>query len=39
MEVEAILGNTIRAARRENVSTPKLDGVYALMKMIQASFE
>lgn len=39
MEVEAILGNTIRAARRENISTPKLDGVYALMKMIQASFE
>ena len=39
MEVEAILGNTIRAARRENVSTPKLDGVYALMKMLQASFE
>lgn len=37
MEVEAILGNTIRAARREGVNTPKLDGVYALMQMLQAT--
>jgi 2-dehydropantoate 2-reductase len=36
MEVEAILGNTVRAARKHGVSTPILETVYALAKMIEA---
>jgi len=36
MEVEAILGNTVRAARKHGVSTPILETVYALTKMIEA---
>jgi 2-dehydropantoate 2-reductase len=33
MEIEAILGNAIRAAQREGVSCPTLDTLYALMKL------
>ncbi|MCK5120448.1 MAG: 2-dehydropantoate 2-reductase [Methylococcales bacterium] len=33
MEIEAILGNTVRAAQRVNVSCPRLDSLYALMKL------
>ena len=36
LEVEAILGNVVRAARRQTVATPALDSLYALMKMVQA---
>jgi 2-dehydropantoate 2-reductase len=36
MEIEAILGNTVRAARRHSVATPILDALYALAKMIEA---
>lgn len=35
MEVEAILGNTVRAARKHGVSTPILETLYALTKMIE----
>ncbi|HJV82836.1 2-dehydropantoate 2-reductase [Noviherbaspirillum sp.] len=35
MEVEAILGNAVRAGRRENVDIPVLESLYALMKMVQ----
>jgi 2-dehydropantoate 2-reductase len=34
MEIEAILGNTVRAARRVGVATPNLDAIYALAKMV-----
>jgi ketopantoate reductase len=34
MESEAILGNTVRAARKVGVATPNLDAVYALAKMV-----
>lgn len=33
METEAILGNTLRAARRLGVAAPHLESVYALMKL------
>ncbi len=33
METEAILGNAVRAARREQVPAPHLEAVYALMKL------
>lgn len=36
MEIEAILGNTVRAARLHGVATPILDALYALAKMIEA---
>jgi len=36
MEIEAILGNTVRAARKHGVVTPILDALYALAKMIEA---
>jgi 2-dehydropantoate 2-reductase len=36
MEIEAILGNTVRAARQHGVTTPILDTLYALAKMIEA---
>jgi 2-dehydropantoate 2-reductase len=36
MEIEAILGNTVRAARKHGVSTPILETLYALAKMIEA---
>lgn len=31
LEVEAILGNAVRAARREGVSVPRLESLYALL--------
>ena len=34
MEIEAILGNTIRAARKLGVVTPNLDAIYAIAKMV-----
>jgi 2-dehydropantoate 2-reductase len=34
MEIEAILGNTVRAARKLGVATPTLDAVYALATMV-----
>ena len=37
MEVEAIMGNTIRIARKHGVKTPLLDGLYALAKALDAS--
>lgn len=36
MEIEAILGNTVRIARKRGVSTPVLETLYALTKMIEA---
>ena len=33
METEVILGNAVRAGRRENVDIPALKNLYALMKM------
>ncbi|MBM0103677.1 2-dehydropantoate 2-reductase [Steroidobacter sp. S1-65] len=36
MEIEAILGNTVRAARKHGVSAPILETLYALTKMIEA---
>lgn len=36
MEIEAILGNTVRAARKHGVATPILDTLYSLAKMIEA---
>jgi 2-dehydropantoate 2-reductase len=35
MEIEAILGNTVRAARTHGVDTPILETLYALTKMIE----
>lgn len=35
MEIEAILGNTVRAARQHGVSVPILETLYALAKMIE----
>lgn len=34
MEIEAILGNTVRAARKLGVATPNLDAIYAMAKMV-----
>lgn len=34
MEIEAILGNTVRAARKVGVATPNLDAIYAIGKMV-----
>lgn len=36
VEVEVILGNALRVARKRGVSTPILDNTYRLMKLIQA---
>lgn len=35
METEVILGNAVRAARREGVTVPALEALYALMKMVE----
>jgi len=35
MEIEVILGNTVRAGRREKVAIPALEALYALMKMVE----
>jgi len=37
METEAILGNTLRAASRLNVDTPKLEMLYSLMQMLETT--
>ena len=37
MEIEAILGNTVRAAQREYVACPTIDALYALMKLKELS--
>ncbi len=37
MEIEAILGNTIRAAQREKTACPTLEALYALMKLKELS--
>jgi 2-dehydropantoate 2-reductase len=37
MEIEAILGNTVRAARKLGVATPNLDAIYALATMVAGS--
>ena len=37
MEIEAILGNTVRAAQREQVACPTIDALYALMKLKELS--
>ncbi len=34
MEIEAILGNTVRVARKVGVATPTLDAIYALATMV-----
>jgi 2-dehydropantoate 2-reductase len=39
MEVEVILGNAVRAGRRENVRIPLLESLYALMKMVERKNE
>lgn len=36
MEVEAIVGNTVRAAQRHGVAVPTLETLYGLMKITQA---
>jgi 2-dehydropantoate 2-reductase len=36
MEIEAILGNVVRTARARGVSTPILDTLYRLAKMVEA---
>jgi 2-dehydropantoate 2-reductase len=33
MEIEAILGNAVRAAQRHKIAAPTLDALYALMKL------
>ena len=35
METEVILGNAVRAGRRESVAIPSLEALYALMKMVE----
>jgi len=35
MEIEAILGNTLSAAKRQQIDSPVLDTLYALMKLRQ----
>jgi len=35
MEIEAILGNTVRAARKVGIATPNLDAIYAIAKMVE----
>ena len=37
MEIEAILGNVVREARRLSVATPTLDALYALAKMVEGN--
>jgi 2-dehydropantoate 2-reductase len=34
MEIEAIIGNTVRVGRKVGVATPNLDAIYALAKMV-----
>jgi len=37
MEIEAILGNVVRAARKLEIGTPALDAIYAIAKMVEAA--
>ncbi len=39
MEIEAILGNVVRTARRLGVATPRLETIYAVAKMIEGAPE
>jgi 2-dehydropantoate 2-reductase len=39
MEIEAILGNTVRAGLKTGTPTPTLDALYALAKMIEGKRE
>lgn len=39
MEIEVILGNTVRAGRRAAVQIPKLEALYALMQALEAMTE
>lgn len=39
METEVILGNAVRAGRREGVAIPVLESLYALMKMVERKLE
>jgi 2-dehydropantoate 2-reductase len=39
METEAILGNTVRAARRSNIKCPRLETLYGLMKLLELSLK
>lgn len=36
MEIEAILGNVVRAGRRAGVAMPALESIYALAKMVES---
>jgi 2-dehydropantoate 2-reductase len=33
MEIEVILGNTVRASRREGIDSPYLESLYATLKL------
>ena len=35
MEIEAILGNVVRAGREHAVSIPTLEAIYAIAKMVE----
>ena len=37
MEIEAILGNAVRAGRKNNVAMPALESIYALARMIEGA--
>ena len=37
MEIEAILGNAVRAGRKLNVPMPALEAIYALARMIEGA--
>jgi 2-dehydropantoate 2-reductase len=39
MKTEAILGNAVHEGRRLNVPTPRLEAIYALMKMLEAKLD
>jgi 2-dehydropantoate 2-reductase len=39
MEVEVILGNAVRAGRREKVAIPVLETLYSLIKMVERKIE
>jgi 2-dehydropantoate 2-reductase len=36
METEALIGNAVRIARRLGVETPRLEALYALLRMAEA---
>ncbi len=39
MEIEVIVGNTVRAGRRAEIQSPKLEAIYALMQALEAMSE